>query len=139
MSEPLILIPARMASTRLPGKPLADIHGAPMIVHVWRRAMEAKAGRVAVAAAEAEIADAVTRAGGEAVLTKPDHPSGSDRVFEAAGKLDPGGRHSVIVNMQGDLPTLDPALIHAVLKPLADAHVDIGTLATEIRDDSERT
>jgi 3-deoxy-manno-octulosonate cytidylyltransferase (CMP-KDO synthetase) len=139
MSEPLILIPARMASTRLPGKPLADIHGAPMIVHVWRRAMEAKAGRVAVAAAEAEIADAVTRAGGEAVLTKPDHPSGSDRVHEAAAKLDPAGRHSVIVNMQGDLPTLDPALIHAVLRPLADAKVDIATLATEIRDESERT
>ena len=83
MSDPLILIPARMASTRLPGKPLADIHRPPMIVHVWRRAMEAKAGRVAVAAAEQAIADAIVRAGGEAVLTDPDHPSGSDRVFEA--------------------------------------------------------
>jgi 3-deoxy-manno-octulosonate cytidylyltransferase (CMP-KDO synthetase) len=139
MSEPLILIPARMASTRLPGKPLADIHGQPMIVHVWRRAMEAKAGRVAVAAAEAEIADAVTRAGGEAVLTNPDHPSGSDRVFEAARKLDPSGRHSVVVNLQGDLPTLDPALIRAVLAPLSELKIDIATLATEIRDDAERT
>src|SRR5689334_15781701 len=119
MSEPLILIPARMASTRLPGKPLADIHGLPMIVHVWRRAMEARAGRVAVAAAEPEIADAVTKVGGESVLTKPDHPSGSDRIFEAMMKLDPDGRHDIIVNLQGDLPTLDPALITAVLQPLA--------------------
>ena len=139
MSDPLILIPARMASTRLPGKPLADIHGQPMIVHVWRRAMEAKAGRVAVAAAEQAIADAVVRAGGEAVLTHPDHPSGSDRVFEALRKLDPGGRHDVIVNLQGDLPTLDPALIRAALAPLDDPAVDIGTLATEIREESERT
>jgi len=139
MSDPLILIPARMASTRLPGKPLADIHGQPMIVHVWRRAMEAKAGRVAVAAAEQAIADAVVRAGGEAVLTHPDHPSGSDRVFEALCKLDPGGRHDVIVNLQGDLPTLDPALIRAALAPLDDPAVDIGTLATEIREESERT
>jgi 3-deoxy-manno-octulosonate cytidylyltransferase (CMP-KDO synthetase) len=139
MSEPLILIPARMASTRLPGKPLADIHGAPMIVHVWRRAMEAKAGRVAVAAAEPEIAEAITRAGGEAVLTNPDLPSGSDRVFEAARKLDPSGRHSVIVNLQGDLPTLDPTLIRAVLTPLSELKIDIATLATEIREDSERT
>ena len=104
MSEPLILIPARMASTRLPGKPLADIHGVPMIVHVWRRAVEARAGRVAVAAAEPEIAAAVAQAGGESILTRPDHPSGSDRVFEAVTKLDPQARHDVIVNLQGDLP-----------------------------------
>jgi 3-deoxy-manno-octulosonate cytidylyltransferase (CMP-KDO synthetase) len=139
MSEPLILIPARMASTRLPGKPLADIHGEPMIVHVWRRATEAKVGRVAVAAAEPAIAEAVARAGGEAVLTKPDHPSGSDRIFEAAAKLDREGRYRVVVNLQGDLPTLDPALIRAVLRPLDDPKVDIATLATEIREASERT
>lgn len=139
MSEPLILIPARMASTRLPGKPLADIHGAPMIVHVWRRAMEAGAGRVAVAAAEPEIADAVTKAGGESVLTKPDHPSGSDRIFEAALKLDPEGRHDIIVNLQGDLPTLNPVLITAVLQPLATPLVDIATLATPIKVEAERT
>ncbi len=139
MSEPLILIPARMASTRLPGKPLADIHGAPMIVHVWRRAMEARVGRVAVAAAEREIADAVTAAGGESILTRPDHPSGSDRIFEAMMKLDPQGRHDVVVNVQGDLPTLDPKLIGAVLAPLATAAVDIGTLATPIRVEAERT
>ena len=107
MSEPLILIPARMASTRLPGKPLADIHGEPMIVHVWRRALEAHAGRVAVAAAEAEIVDAIRSAGGEAVQTDPNHPSGSDRIFEALLKLDPEGRHQIVVNVQGDLPSLD--------------------------------
>lgn len=139
MSEALILIPARMASTRLPGKPLADIHGAPMIAHVWRRASEAKAGRVVVAAAEKEIVDAVTRAGGEAVLTDPDHPSGSDRIFEAMSKLDPQARHDVIVNLQGDLPTLDPALIRAVVAASTESKADIATLATEIRDDSERT
>lgn len=139
MSEPLILIPARMASTRLPGKPLADIHGEPMIVHVWRRACEAKAGRVVVAGAEAQIVEAVVRAGGEAVLTKPDHPSGSDRIFEAATLLDAARRHDVVVNVQGDLPTLDPALVRGVIEALASPNADIATLATEIKDESERT
>jgi 3-deoxy-manno-octulosonate cytidylyltransferase (CMP-KDO synthetase) len=139
MSEPLILIPARMASTRLPGKPLADIHGQPMIVQVWRRACEAKAGRVAVAGAEKEIVDAVVKAGGEAVLTNPDHPSGSDRIFEAAAKLDPDRRHDIIVNLQGDLPTLDPALVRAVVDALTSSNADIATLITEIREESERT
>ncbi|MCE9522213.1 MAG: 3-deoxy-manno-octulosonate cytidylyltransferase [Alphaproteobacteria bacterium] len=139
MSDPLILIPARMASTRLPGKPLADIHGEPMIVHVWRRAIEAKTGRVVVAAAEAAIVEAIVRAGGEAVLTDPSHPSGSDRAFEALKKVDPAGRHDVVVNLQGDLPTLDPALIASVLAPLGDAAIDIATLATEICEPSERT
>jgi 3-deoxy-manno-octulosonate cytidylyltransferase (CMP-KDO synthetase) len=139
MSEPLILIPARMASTRLPGKPLADIGGEPMIVHVWRRACEAKTGRVAVAAAESAIVDAVARAGGEAVLTKPDHASGSDRIFEAAGLLDPERRHDIVVNVQGDLPTLDPAAVRAVVDALSVSDVDIATLATEIKDEAERT
>ena len=139
MSEPLILIPARMASTRLPGKPLVDIHGVPMIVHVWRRAMEAGAGRVVVAAAEPEIAAAIIGAGGESILTKPDHPSGSDRVFEAAMKLAPEGRHEIIVNLQGDLPTLAPALIKAVIEPMADRVVDLATLVTPISEPSERT
>jgi 3-deoxy-manno-octulosonate cytidylyltransferase (CMP-KDO synthetase) len=138
MMKPLILIPARMASTRLPGKPLADIHGTPMIVHVWKRATEAKVGRVAVAAAESEIADAVIRAGGESVLTRADHPSGSDRIFEALLALDPARQHDVVVNLQGDLPTLDPKLIAACLAPLADGAVDIATLATPIRVDAER-
>jgi 3-deoxy-manno-octulosonate cytidylyltransferase (CMP-KDO synthetase) len=139
MSEPLILIPARMASTRLPGKPLADIHGLPMIVHVWKRACEANAGRVAVAGAEKEIVDAVVKVGGEAVLTKADHPSGSDRIFEAASKLDPDRRHDIIVNLQGDLPTLDPALVRSVVDALNTSTADIATLATEIRDENERT
>jgi 3-deoxy-manno-octulosonate cytidylyltransferase (CMP-KDO synthetase) len=139
MSEPLILIPARMASTRLPGKPLADICGAPMIVQVWRRAIEAKAGRVAVAAAEQEIVDAVVRAGGEAVLTDPNHPSGSDRIYEALTKLDPSAKHDIVVNLQGDLPTLDPALVRGVAEALTNAGADMSTLATEIREPSERT
>lgn len=139
MSEPLILIPARMASTRLPGKPLADICGAPMIVQVWRRAMEAKSGRVAVAAAEREIVDAVTHAGGEAVLTDPNHPSGSDRIYEALMRLDANASHDIVVNVQGDLPTLDPALVRGVVEALRTSGADMSTLATEIREPSERT
>ncbi len=136
--SPIILIPARMKSARLPGKPLADIGGVPMIVQVWRRAMEAGLGPVCVAAAEPEIAEAVTKAGGMAVLTDPDHPSGSDRIFEALRKADPAGRHDAIVNLQGDLPTIDPAIIRRVMEPLADAAVDIATLAVEITRDAER-
>ena len=136
--SPIILIPARMKSVRLPGKPLADIGGQPMIVQVWRRAMEAGLGPVCVAAAEPEIAEAVTKAGGNAVLTDPDHPSGSDRIFEALHKIDPGARHDAIVNLQGDLPTIDPAIIRRVVDPLEDAAVDIATLAVEITRDAER-
>jgi len=127
---PIVLIPARMASERLPGKPLADIHGRPMIVHVLERARAAGVGPVAVAAAEAEIAAAVEAAGGVAVLTDPGLPSGSDRCFAALQALDPAGRHDVVVNLQGDLPALDPALLAAVLAPLADPAIDIGTLVT---------
>jgi 3-deoxy-manno-octulosonate cytidylyltransferase (CMP-KDO synthetase) len=136
--SPIILIPARMKSVRLPDKPLADICGQPMIVQVWRRAMEAEIGPVCVAAAEPEIAEAVTRAGGTAVLTDPGHPSGSDRIFEALGKVDPAGRHDAIVNLQGDLPTIEPAMIRRVLDPLAEPAVDIATLAVEITRDVER-
>jgi 3-deoxy-manno-octulosonate cytidylyltransferase (CMP-KDO synthetase) len=136
--SPLIVIPARMAATRLPGKPLADIHGVPMIVHVWRRAVAAEAGPVAVACPDREIAEAVERAGGKAVLTRADHPSGSDRVHEAASLLDPGRRHDVVVNLQGDLPTLDPAAIRAALEPLRDPAVDIATLACPMREAWER-
>ncbi|SEH27714.1 3-deoxy-manno-octulosonate cytidylyltransferase [Magnetospirillum fulvum] len=138
-SAPLIVIPARLHATRLPGKPLADIHGVPMIVHVWRRAVEAGLGPVLVAAGEPEIADAVRAHGGEAVLTDPDHPSGSDRVWEAVQRFDPTGRHGAIVNLQGDLPTLDPALVGAVLAPLADPAVDLATLVVEIVRPEERT
>ncbi|MDX1709938.1 MAG: 3-deoxy-manno-octulosonate cytidylyltransferase [Rhodovibrionaceae bacterium] len=136
--QPLVVIPARLASTRLPDKPLAEIAGAPMIVHVWRRAVEANIGPVVVAAAEASIAHAVERAGGEAVLTRADHVSGSDRVHEAVQRIDPGRRHDTIVNVQGDLPTLDPALIRAAAGLLDDPAVDIGTLVAEIADPEER-
>jgi 3-deoxy-manno-octulosonate cytidylyltransferase (CMP-KDO synthetase) len=136
--NPIVIIPARLAATRLPDKPLADIHGEPMIVHVWRRAMEAAVGPVVVAAAEAPIAEAVRAAGGTAVLTEPGHPSGSDRVHEALRRTDPEGRHQAVVNLQGDLPTLAPEALRAVLLPLADAAVDIATLAVEISDPAER-
>ncbi|HEY0836784.1 MAG TPA: 3-deoxy-manno-octulosonate cytidylyltransferase [Azospirillum sp.] len=138
-SNPVVVIPARMASTRLPGKPLADIDGAPMIVHVWRRAVEADIGPVVVAAAEAEVARAITDAGGTAVLTRPDHPSGSDRIFEAVRLIDPHGRHDAVVNVQGDLPTIEPAVVRAVFAPLSDPAVDIATLVTAITRDEERT
>jgi 3-deoxy-manno-octulosonate cytidylyltransferase (CMP-KDO synthetase) len=138
-SNPIIVIPARMASTRLPGKPLADIAGRPMIVQVWARAMEAGLGRVVVAAAEAEIADAVAAAGGEAVLTRPDLPSGSDRIWAALEAVDPDGRHDVVVNVQGDLPTLDPRLIRLASDALLSSGADISTLAAEIRVEEERT
>ena len=136
--RPIVVIPARMAATRLPGKPLADIAGAPMIVHVLRRAAAASIGPVLVACAEPEIKAAVERAGGQAVLTRPDHPSGSDRIFEALAAVDGERRHDVVVNLQGDWPLVDPALIRAALAPLADAAVDIGTLACPIRDAAER-
>ena len=135
--NPLVVIPARLAATRLPGKPLADIHGLPMIVHVWRRAMAAGVGPVLVAAGEPEILRAIEAAGGSAKLTRADHPSGSDRVFEAVQAVDPKARHDVVVNLQGDLPTLDPALLAQVLAPLADPAVDIATLAAEIREPAE--
>ncbi len=137
-TNPIIVIPARLASTRLPGKPLADIHGEPMIVHVWRRGIEAGIGPVVVACAEPEIADAVTKAGGQAVLTRPDHPSGSDRIYEALRTVDPEGRHDAVVNVQGDLPTIAPETIRAAYDLLETEGVDIGTLAVEIIDASER-
>jgi 3-deoxy-manno-octulosonate cytidylyltransferase (CMP-KDO synthetase) len=137
--NPVILIPARLASQRLPDKPLADIAGKPMIVHVWERATAAGIGPVHVAAAEPEIAEAVRRAGGEAVLTRPDHPSGSDRIFEALTRIDPERRFDTVVNVQGDLPTIDPAIIRRALEPLADPAVDIATLAVEITREEERT
>jgi 3-deoxy-manno-octulosonate cytidylyltransferase (CMP-KDO synthetase) len=135
----LVLIPARMAATRLPGKPLLDIAGLPMIVHVLRRAEAAKIGRVAVATDTPEIAAVVKSHGGEAVMTHADHPSGSDRIYEALGKLDPGGRAEFVVNLQGDFPTISLDNISSVLGPLADATVDIATLAAEIHTEEEST
>lgn len=128
-----------MQATRLPGKPLADIHGVPMIVHVWRRAVAANSGDVIVATDSAEIADAVRAAGGDAVMTRADHASGSDRVWEAVTAKDPSGQAGIIVNLQGDLPTLDPSLVSACVAPLLDGPADIATLAAEIRDADERT
>ena len=137
--SPIVLIPSRMASTRLPGKPLADIHGVPMIVQVWRRAMEADTGPVIVAADSPEIFDAVRDAGGLAVLTRPEHPSGSDRIFEAIGLADPGGKHDIIVNVQGDLPTIEASALRAALAPLENPSVDIATLAAVIDREEEQT
>jgi len=133
----LVLIPARMAATRLPGKPLLDVAGLPMIVHVLRRAEAAGIGRAAVATDTLEIAAAVTANGGEAVMTRADHPSGSDRIYEALGQLDPEGRTEIVVNLQGDFPTIAPDNIRDVLTPLADPAVDIATLAAEIHTEEE--
>jgi len=138
-SRTLVLIPSRMGATRLPGKPLLDIAGAPMIVHVLRRAEAANIGRVAVATDTPEIAEAIRFHGGEAVMTRADHPSGSDRIFEALQTLDPQGQTEFVVNLQGDLPTIPPQDIRAALALLEDASVDIGTLAAEIRKEEEHT
>jgi 3-deoxy-manno-octulosonate cytidylyltransferase (CMP-KDO synthetase) len=135
----LVLIPARMAATRLPGKPLLDIAGVPMIVHVIRRAEAAGIGRVAVATDTPEIAAAVTAHGFQAIMTRADHPSGSDRIYEALGKLDPRGEAEIVVNLQGDFPTIHPDNIRSVLTPLADPAVDIATLAAEIHTEDEST
>lgn len=135
----LVLIPARMASSRLPGKPLADIAGRPMIVHVAQRAAESGLGRVAVATDTEAVAEAVRAHGFEAVMTRADHESGSDRIFEALTTLDPARRVETIVNVQGDLPTVDPAIIGAALRPFEDAAVDIATLGVEIEIEDEKT
>lgn len=135
----VVLIPARMSATRLPGKPLADIGGRPMIAHVAARAAEARIGAVIVAADSPEIVRAVEQAGGRALLTRADHRSGSDRIFEALGKADPEGKAAVVVNVQGDLPTVDPATIRAAVALLDDPAVDIGTVAAEITVAEEKT
>lgn len=135
----MTVIPARMASTRLPGKPLADINGLPMIVRVWRQAMESGLGDAVVACGEQEIADVVKAHGGQAVLTRPDHPSGSDRVYEAVQALDPKGDAKIIVNLQGDLPTIAPEALRETVTVLEHLNTDIATLVAEITDAGERT
>ena len=135
--NPVILIPARLAATRLPNKPLADIHGAPMIVHVMKRAQESKLGRVIIACSEGEVRDAVTAAGGEAVMTDPDLPSGSDRILAALKHVDPTGAHRAVINVQGDLPTLDPALVTMAAKLLENPAVHVATLGAVITRDEE--
>ncbi len=139
MNDTLVLIPARLAATRLPGKPLLDIQGTPMIVHVVRRAQAAKIGDVVVATDSEPVLAAVEKAGGRAVMTRADHPSGSDRIHEALMDIDPERRIRTVVNVQGDLPTIDPADIKAALGPLNDPAVDIATLAAVIRDEAELT
>jgi 3-deoxy-manno-octulosonate cytidylyltransferase (CMP-KDO synthetase) len=139
MTSCLIVIPARLKATRLPDKPLADIAGEPLIVHVWRRAVEADCGPVVVATDNGRVRDAVLAAGGEAVMTREDHASGSDRVFEAVLRYDPAAKLDAIVNLQGDLPTLDPALVRACLHARASGNADIGTIAAKIVRDEERT
>ena len=136
-SNTIVIVPARMLSTRLPGKPLADICGQPMIIHVWRRAMEAAVGPVLVAVAEQELADVVKAAGGDAVVTDPDLPSGSDRIFAALKARDPDRQFRFIVNLQGDLPLMDPHSIRRCLAPLASHEMQISTLAAEITDRQE--
>jgi len=137
-SATLVMVPARMASTRLPGKPLADIAGLPMIVQVMKRGQEADIGRVVVATDTQQVADAVHDHGGEAIMTRADHPSGSDRIHEALQTFDTDGVVQTIVNVQGDLPTIDPDSIRASLRPLIDPEVMLSTLATEIIRDEER-
>ncbi len=135
----VVLIPARMASTRLPGKPLADIGGKPMIVQVALRAREAGAGRIVVAVDDEQVFSAVKNAGFDVMMTRDDHQSGSDRIFEALQKADPYGKAEYVINVQGDLPTIEAETIRASLRPLENAAVDIATLTVEITDEEEKT
>ena len=139
MQRTLVVIPARMQASRLPGKPLAEIAGEPLIVHVWRRAMAAETGRVVVATDTEEIVAAVRKAGGEAVLTRADHASGSDRVFEAVNHVDPEGDFEIILNLQGDLPAMEPAIVRDCLAPLQDKGPQIATIAAVITAAENRT
>jgi 3-deoxy-manno-octulosonate cytidylyltransferase (CMP-KDO synthetase) len=139
MTDSLVVIPARLAATRLPDKPMAEIAGEPMIVHVWRRAIEAGCGPVLVATDSEVVRDAVAKVGGEAVMTRPDHASGSDRIYEAIKQFDPDRRVDTVVNLQGDLPTLDPNLVRACISALNEGEADIGTIAAEIVCKEERT
>jgi 3-deoxy-manno-octulosonate cytidylyltransferase (CMP-KDO synthetase) len=136
--KPIILIPSRMGSMRLPGKPLADINGAPMIAHVLKRALESKIGPVIVACDDKRIVGVVERAGGTAVLTRPDHPRGSDRIWEALNALPDNAQYDAVINVQGDEPTLDPAAIRTAYGLLKSPQVDIATLAAEIRDEASK-
>ena len=136
--RPIIVIPSRLAATRRPNKPLLEIHGVPMIVQCWRRALEADIGPVVIACADAPIADAVTAAGGEAILTDPGHASGSDRVYEAVARLDPDSGHDAVINLQGDLPTIGPQSIRAAVAALDEPAADIGTIAAVIVETAER-
>lgn len=137
--NPIVIIPARLAATRFPNKPLAPIHGEPMIVQVWRRAMEAKVGPVLVAAGDQAIVAAITKIGGVAVLTNPNLSSGSDRIHAALTSYDPDRKFDAVMNLQGDLPTIEPAAVRACLEPLAHPNVDIATIGVKITRNIERT
>lgn len=139
MQKPLLVIPTRMAATRLPNKPLADICGKPMIVHVWEKAVNTNLGPVLIASGDQEIVDVICASGGEAVLTDPSLATGTDRVKAAVDLYDPGKKYSHIINIQGDLPTLDPTLVRHVLEPFVNPAVDMATLATPITDPHELT
>jgi 3-deoxy-manno-octulosonate cytidylyltransferase (CMP-KDO synthetase) len=134
----IVLIPSRLAASRLPNKPLADVAGLPLVVQVLRRALEADVGPVVVACCDQPVAEAVERAGGQAVMTDPGHPSGSDRIFEALQAIDPERRHDIVVNLQGDLPTIPPADVTAVLDALTSSDADVATIAAEIHSDRDR-
>jgi 3-deoxy-manno-octulosonate cytidylyltransferase (CMP-KDO synthetase) len=138
MSQPIIIIPARMGSGRLPGKPLADIHGVAMIAHVWRRATEARLGPVLIATDDPAVASVIADVGGTAILTRADHACGSDRVHEAVEHYDPARHFDIVINLQGDLPTIAPKSVAAVLAPLSEAKADIATLVSETHGDAER-
>ena len=133
-ANPIVMIPARLSATRLPGKPLAEIAGVPMIVHVWRRAVAAEIGPVVVACGDRAIVETIEREGGRAVLTDPALPTGSDRIHAAVAALDPERLHDAVINVQGDMPMLDPAAIRLALAALAEPGIDIATLATVITD-----
>ncbi len=142
MANPIILIPSRMAAVRLPGKPLADIHGEPMVVHVWRRGVAANMGTVVVACCGAEIQNVIQQAGGHAVITDPDLPKGTDRIYAALRQIDAhnlGQLHDVVINLQGDLPTISGSLLRQVLTPLSDPAVDIATLAAPLINEADLT
>src|SRR4051812_13274235 len=133
----VVVIPARMASRRLPGKPLADINGLPMIVHVWKRAVESKVGQVLVAAADLAIVNAVKAHGGDAIMTEPNLASGTDRVAAALALRDPQGQFAFVVNLQGDLPTIEPLAVQRCLAGLVNEKVDISTIAARITDEAD--
>ncbi|MGA8401279.1 MAG: 3-deoxy-manno-octulosonate cytidylyltransferase [Stellaceae bacterium] len=137
--NPIVLIPSRLASTRLPNKPLADIGGAPMIVHVWRRALAAELGPVVVACGDRAIAEAIEAAGGRAVMTDPELPTGSDRIHAAITALDPGRVHDAVINVQGDMPLIEPAAIRLAYAALADSETDIATLCAVIEHPAQLT
>lgn len=136
--NPVVIIPARMAATRLPNKPLLDINGKPMILHVCERALEADIGQVIVAAGDKEIYDVVLDAGYNAVLTDSELPSGSDRIYTALKIADPAGKYDIVINLQGDLPTIDPILLTTILPSLKRKETDISTLASIIHTEQEK-